>query len=664
MRYKLMTALLIIILVTALFETTPAQEEVDEEPADDRVWIDKSTETSDMIKHAYKSISDGNYREAIEIFQGLLEKSRTDKECKTRIVYKSDNFYLPLRDCCYSGLASLPEEGRQLYDILYAAKAERALEEALKDKDIEKLETIAHDYLITGAGLKANIYIADSLMETAEFAAALQYLNKIRECHYNKVKEPSIMTLKCAACYFSIGDINSAQSLADKIKTASADQQLSEKEAALLKRILEDISESHVVVETQKSINSFYDSYLSDGDTDDISIIGNKESAHDAYNWRFQFDQGNTIDTFFLTGKKSGCDIYPLVKNNIVYFTDSSQVFALDIDSGKIVWRYADKECKLLGGAPLGLAESEGTIYAVLRNKEIVSEYRRNNQSQEKVLTDLYAFKANISGENSPIWSTYGKREGTILGNVSFSSIPLIEGDKIFLGGFEVSGKELSYYVVCITTNGTPLWKTRIYITQAGQPNWNAPSNIYRFSTLTYYKGSILFCSNESVVAGLSAATGSLEWLFKYSPLSPSSVSERYSFISDSWHITPPVVWTGMYRNEYREVLILFPQDLDCILGIDLRQKRILYEEKRNGHTHVLGPKGNAVYLYGGNSELEQDKYAVRAFSIPDGKILWELPTDEVPVGKGVITDKAIYIPCAKSLIQIEEVQSEHFIPV
>ena len=662
MSYKLIFLTVLFTFLALLFGLSQAQEE--EKPQVSSVWIDElSSDLAEMVSYARKSVAEKEFRHAVDVYQGLIEKSRTDKECKSRVVHRGESVYLPLAKYCYGEILSLPEEGKQVYSILYAAKAERALGEAIQAREMFKLESVASDYLLTEAGKKALLCIADICMENSNFAVALRNLDKVAEYHYQGKAEPALLVLKRAACYLRLGEAALARKMVEGVISGASKSLLSSTEAALAERLLAELKDTGKQ-QQQQSINLFYDSYIHLEEEPDISIVGRRKGTEpDTRDWQFRIDRsaggGERYVPGFAIGSQSGYDLFPVASGDLVFLTDSARVFAICVRGGKIRWREPSQEALTTIGAPMGLAESEGVVYAVLRNANALTGFGSRGQveSPVKALTDLYAFKADGAGSNPPLWSTTEMREGTLLGNITFTSIPLVEGKRIYLGGVEVIGQDMNYFVVCVTTDGMVLWKTRICVTKYTS-GWSVASG-FEFSALAAHHGSVIYCSNVGVLACLSFA-GELEWLYKY-PTSQSP-AEASPFVQRAvspwgWQVNAPIVWCGALGGKVYEVLVVAPQDSDCLLAFSLRDKRLLWLEPRNGHTNVMGPRGDVICIYGGAAELETGKIGVRAIRIPNGKIMWEVALDDMPAGKGVMTDRAIYIPCTKGLVKIEEVQ-------
>jgi len=661
MPYKLvfLTAFLSFLLLFVC--PLPAQEE--EQLSVPKVWIDESKDDEDMINYARRCVAEKKFKPAIEVYQVLIEKSRTDKEYKSRVVHRSESVYLPLSRCCYSEILSLPEEGKQVYSILYAAKADRALAEALERREMAKLESVASDYLLTEAGKKALLAIADISMENSDFSCALRSLDNLAEYHYQAVGEPPLLVLKRAACYLQLGELEVARRLVEGILSEPSKSLLSSQETALAQRILDELKLKGKPA-SHKSVNLFYDSYLSLEKEPDISVLARRKPTQpDTLEWQFLMDRPRQAYEWDFSDStwQPSCNPFPLIAGDLVFLNDSVRVFALCADGGKIRWREPSREASKMPGVPLGLAESEGVIYAVLRNTNTLTEVNIRGAVEGPVsaLTDLYAFRADAAGSNPPLWSTSDMRESTLLGNVSFASIPLVEGKRVYLGGFEITGQDVNYSVVCITTDGKPLWKTRVCATKYAGGRRSLPSP--NFSSLAAYHGSVIFCSNVGVVASISL-TGELEWLYKYPSGLPSAETSLPPFqrvpLSGGWQPNPPIVWCGTLGPKVYEILILAPQDSDFLFAFSLRDKRLLWRCPRNGHSQIIGPRRDMVFIYGGAAELETGKLAARALRIPNGKVIWEVAFDDTPAGKGIVTDKAIYIPCVKGLLKIEEVEA------
>jgi len=88
------------------------------------------------------------------------------------------NAYLPLRRLVSRRIASLPDEARRAYALLYDAEAQQLYEEGLHNRSAASLEQVAERYLNSTYGAKGASALAAILMDEGEFGAALLVLRE------------------------------------------------------------------------------------------------------------------------------------------------------------------------------------------------------------------------------------------------------------------------------------------------------------------------------------------------------------------------------------------------------------------------------------------------------------------------------------------------------
>jgi len=659
---------LFIVAVLAVSVHTLAQEEEDVDST--QVWINEYTEGADMLSYAAREVDKGNYKAAIEVYQGLIEKVRKEKEFSSRVVSASEGVYLPLRKRCFQEIMKLPPEGREIYGILYESKAERLYEQAASKQDIPGLLAVVQDFLPTPAGMKACLRLADLSIEQADYALALHYIETLTYYHYKDKDIPTLYDLKRAACLLQSGEKDAAGKIIEKLAGVALEGDD--------KRICEYLKGAcKATGEAKKKVfNSFYDGFVDIDKNPGPEIVALPEKGQpDHLEWRFQLERTTQNKTerrsynaySLIADGAMGFDVYPVFYNDLLFVNDSSRLFALAINGGKIKWREPDEDAPKIDGLPLGSYISEGKLFAVLRNTNAYTAVRFTGrgaarQSVQSV-NELYCFDAENFGNNPPLWKTSSLRETTTLGQTSFTSIPFVDGSRVYVPGVDVTDQDQNYNVTCFSTDGEFLWQTKFCATK-----WTGQGNLLRAASMIVTRGKVIVSTNVGVAASMSAFTGELEWVYKY-PLSSitDTAGQMVRTAPITWQPTPPIVWYGTHPADGKpcEALVLAPGDSDFILGFDMEARRLLWRWERSSHTYVIGPRGEDIFVYGGAS-LESSDPVVRQHRIPDGLIRWEAPIPtkafngaDLVFGKGVATPNALYIPCSKQLIEIVDGKDE-----
>ncbi len=653
-------------LLLGLVTLGQAQEE--EDVTSTQVWINEYTEGADMLAYAAREVAKGNYKSSIEVYQGLIEKVRKEKDFATRVVESGEGIYLPLRKRCYEEILKLPPEGREIYGILYEAKADRMYEQAAAKQDVHGLVVVAQDYLVTPAGRKACLRLADLCIENAEYSLALHYLDTLTNYHCRNSEEPALCALKRAACLLQSGESPAAK----RILVYLQKEDISEDEKSILKTLLELCK--YAPSATREVFNSYYDGFVDLETPPSVELVEKpKKGGPDPLDWRFrlerkppqQTNRGYMVASGMAEGTR-GFDLFPVFYNDLLFVNDSTRIYALAAEGGKIKWREPDEESSKIRGLPLGCFVADGKLFAVLRNTNTFSAPRRRGRGQAvpavSAVNELYCFDARRFGNNPPLWRTAPMRETTDLRQTSFTCIPCVDGSRVYVTGVEITEQDQNYNVCCFSTSGNFLWESRFCATK-----WTGQRSLLRAASLAVSRGKVIVCTNVGIAAALSAFTGELEWIYRYPQTTSADPATRVQVPPVTWQPTPPIVWYGTHPSDGKpcEALVLAPGDSDFILGFDMVARRLLWRWERTNHTFVIGPRGEDIFVYGGTS-LESSDLVVRQHRIPDGLIRWEakLPVEafegqDLVFGKGIATPKALYIPCSKQLLTIVDGKDE-----
>jgi outer membrane protein assembly factor BamB len=640
-----------------------AQEEEDEVNA--QVWINEYTEGADMLSFAEREVAKENYKAAIEVYQGLIDKVRKEKDFATKVVHSGENVYLPLRKRCYDEIMKLPAKGREVYGILYEAKAERMYEEAFAKQDVNGLLEVAQDYLLTRGGRKACLALADLSIEGADYSLALHYLDTLAEYHCGDSGEPALCSLKRAACLIQSGEKYTARKIMEALQKAS----LSEDECRVCACLQELIKDAPA--QSKDVYNSYYDGFLDIEAPPSIKLLEKPAPGQpENFGWQAflggrqvadgsgqRFGRGNYGA---LARGTSSYDIYPVYYNDTVFVNNSNRIWAFSAGSGKIKWRHPDTELPGIRGLPLGCYISDGRLFAVLRDTgsaPVASPYGGAPQAAGAV-NDLYCYKAVKdpgSSTNKPVWQTAPMRKLTALGQISFTSIPYVDGSRVYVAGVEVTEQDKNQCVCCLSTSGNVLWVAKFCATK--YPSGYGQAALLEAASLVVSRGKVIVCTNGGVAASFSAFTGDLEWIYRY-PLAPAAKGPgaRPQLGGVTWEPLPPVVWYGIHPADKKpcHALVLAPGDSEFVFGFDMSARRLLWRWERTRHTYLIGPRGEDVFVCGGTS-LESSSYVVRQHRIPDGLIKWEAPLGEAnrPVAKGVATPDRLIIPCEWKILEV-----------
>lgn len=165
--------------------------------------------------------------------------------------------------------------------------------------------------------------------------------------------------------------------------------------------------------------------------------------------------------------------------------------------------------------------------------------------------------------------------------NFSFSSPPVVHGDRLYVGICTSPLGEQESRVLCLDKKtGRPLWTTflaSVNLARLNAMGWGPPRLSVSLTLLAVHGGTVYVQTNLGVVAALNGASGHVLWLTKYSRRQPRVAGGMVEAPS----LRPsnaPVVWTGR--------VFVLPQDAEPLLVFDARDGTPL--EWRVGSDHLV----------------------------------------------------------------------------
>ena len=229
--------------------------------------------------------------------------------------------------------------------------------------------------------------------------------------------------------------------------------------------------------------------------------------------------------------------------------------------------------------------------------------------------------------------------------NFSFSSQPLIRGDRLYLGICTSPVGEQESRVLCLDKkSGKPLWCTFIASISGGGNRWNpwgggGRSVVYQ-TLLTEQGGAIYALTNLGCVGALNGVTGNIIWLTKYKRSTrnnPNSGVEIGFLRPANW----PLIWKG-------QVLAL-PQDREKLAAFDkMTGKEIELPEPKTREgpldwknmTHLVGIVDDWMVIGGAVSHVVRLR-DFQAYSLAS--------SNTSRAGRGVIDGDLVYLPAASN---------------
>lgn len=168
-------------------KAAPNQNERVEE-GDKRDSIDQRAplirEQESLLRRAETRIDRGQWPEAIEILQTLLEEETES------VVIGRDGDFRSIRWETQAHIGDLPPQAREMYERTYGPLAERLLRDASAQSDFPTIREVAEKYFHTQAGYEAANRIAAYHLDHGEFAIAARWYRRLEGSDAEFVSDP------------------------------------------------------------------------------------------------------------------------------------------------------------------------------------------------------------------------------------------------------------------------------------------------------------------------------------------------------------------------------------------------------------------------------------------------------------------------------------------
>jgi len=178
----------------------PALANSEGEAFEDNVFFPPDRETMQLLTKAKELLKAQRYTEAVK----FLGKILTESEDHFFQPEKDQPIYRSLKAEAQRLIGSMPEAGREAYELEYGAVARRALERAAAAGDLAGLADVSRQYFHTRAGYEATYLLALANLDRNQPLAAALCLKRLQESPAAARLEPGL-SFMLAVCWQRAG---------------------------------------------------------------------------------------------------------------------------------------------------------------------------------------------------------------------------------------------------------------------------------------------------------------------------------------------------------------------------------------------------------------------------------------------------------------------------
>lgn len=560
-------------------------------------------------------------KEALEDFERFQRRGAWERALKSlytipddqakRFVDGDKGFIIPVERRRRSILAALPPAGQAACRLFYDAEARKLLDEAEGATELKNLERVYSAYFITSVGDNAADRLGDLYFEQGRFDRAADcWLSVLRERPDTDLS-PALLAVKAALALDRAGRRSEFEQVRSELSDRYRDEPVTiggrtGPAGEVLRRLLG---------EEAAAASSGPDSHP---DRSGPDLAREVEPA-----WRLRIadsiEAGMTPVELgqWRSNMLSAAAPVAAVDGSRLYVNFLGHILALDLESGKLLWRTGSfHNIELLAMQPVGQM-LDPNRFAILAAGEHVWTLARDLKNPNMMASYQLTCRRADNGEvvwNSPDLADYATFE--------LVGMPILADGKLFIAAKtgpnpqqpQMQNQPQQLVLAIQPHDGKILWKTEVGTFRQGQQRMfymnlrdNSPQ-----PRLSYRSGAIYVDTHYGVLGRLDAETGVLDWGYGYKT-DPYQSAFRFFYYYQPQEPTvgpsPPLPSGG--------ALLIKGMQSDLLYAIDPDRMKVLWERPIARATRLLGADDRSLFL--GGAELG-------AMDLKTRSLLWATP--------------------------------------
>ncbi|MEM7475363.1 MAG: PQQ-binding-like beta-propeller repeat protein [Planctomycetota bacterium] len=591
-------------------------------------------------------------------------------------------------------LADLPSAGRDVLEIQFGVRARQILDEAITSQDTVGIDRVAREYPFTNAGFDAQILIADRLMRSGSPLGAAHIYREL--LGFRASRERFGVTLVQAACSSWIAGEKTTEAVESLVAGANL---FPDKSIRLLDSEVSltadgnwaTIVEAAIEAERSKVNQNTSEDWKHSGAVPSRNVVSKlRKPITSDPKWvaktHSNYNEGNLILAQDKLRAEQKSVVLPKnevrsVGDLVLLKTNTSEIRAIDLDTGRIQWAYYKNS------APVNLGD-ENSWRSGLREGQVIStELKRRVWGSDafgKFSCDdqrfYYITEAKLTPKAAGGFSTYGSlpranelravsidKEGAIewmVGTDTLRESQSIGAEELqgaFFLGPPLPYKDSLYCIVELRGDIHLI----VLSSSTGDLQWRqqlcSPSNYdsqlerqYMALSPTISEGVIVCPTGTRGVVAVDLVTRNLRWLVNYrqqntnQPSNPAMLAitspQKFESYASRWHENLTVAEGGL--------VALTTIDGDALMVRSVIDGTRVFNRSRSKAQYLAGISGNRAYVVFGDS--------VACVNMESEQTLWRTSfPGQLLAGKGLWLTDGILIPLTGNLLIRIDLQGE-----
>ncbi|WP_406699088.1 PQQ-binding-like beta-propeller repeat protein [Singulisphaera sp. Ch08] len=526
-----------------------------------------------------------------------------------RFVDGQKGFIIPVARKRREVLGELSPEGQVAYRLFYDDEAKKLFEEAEGPAELKTLERIYSAYFPTNVGDNAADRLGDLYFEMGRFDRAADcWLAVLRERPDTDLS-PALIAVKAALALSRAG--RQAEIVA--LRGDLADRYAGEKvtiggqTAPAAEHLTRYLGKENSEIRTAKEAGS-------------SGSAGSAEPGPDLTRtvpaaWQMRFSEsviaGMTPaeQTQWRANPLSGAVPAVAVEGSRLYANYLGYIFALDLKTGKLVWRSASFHNLDIPAAQDQARMINPARFTIVASKSHIWTLTRDLKDPNQMAPFRLVCRRTDGGD--VVWQSTDLPE---YAQVDLVGTPILAGGTLLVVAKtpmnQQQGQAHQYVLAIKANDGKQLWKTEIGVSRQEQRySYYGMSDTTPQPRLFQQAGAVYVDTHVGVLARLDAESGDLDWGYGYKTDPPDSSSRFFYRMME----TEPTTASGTPLRS-GEALFAKGAKSEHIYALDPDQMKVLWDRPIAKSARIVGVDDQALFL--GGPELS-------ALDLQTRKLLW-----------------------------------------
>ncbi len=596
----------------------------------------KAFDVQELFQEADAYTKSKAYDKAIAIYQQILEKYPSN------LVEVQENWYINASRLAMQKLRNLPEEAQKLY------QTQAGLDWEIVRKTGIREPSVLTRFLLTEPGAEAWMDQIDQALIQEKYEETISLLQYFRSFYGQSDGERTLGNLaRLGLCHYALGNRYALAELQRKgdefipLPICGETQTLSNYLQTLLANVPQRIEIRRLASAWPTAMGNSFRNPDANQEIAQLKLGWMKEipkPSRQRSERKFYYNEGTRVT-------QSSSPNYPIIADGMVFINNGQEIFALDLLSGEVRWRFKGLVPTLVSEAHEQAIHSvtyhQGALYVNIEGPTPTQQTESWQVYQiRKIITERKLLKLNAQ-TGQKIWIVQDEGDvDSFLNKVSFMTPPLVWNNVLYVGATELSGLFNSYVLALDPSTGKLLWKTLILAAQQELNMFGRAVRETAGSLITAGNGQLYYLTNLGACCSLSPITGQILWLYLYDriPLdAPQEALFRTMYRETGWYNSPMIL--------HGDKIFFCPIDSRYLYCLNaLTGQRIWYKHQGIDLYHLHSVVGKQVLVTGNRLEF---------LDIERGTTLQTVLYGDKATGWGFISGPTAYIPCANQFIGV-----------